>query len=215
MGKIGFLKEWRKTKGRFIRPKFRLFIGRWSREPNLPVWRHGNIINLGNYKERDNEWNYSILVSSRWTEEGRKKHPFLSKFFKPTYMLPNWLSFYFFNRDIGWKTREEEYDFRYENPAHITLVIFNMSISITAYIPQANEDDWTCEDDYWESLLTYNYFNGDLKKTNDVMKWWGTPGEEDFRFCFQPRFLTDEEERSNLVIIQAKVYNKLLKERNI
>ena len=208
-----FLKLWKETGRKFVKPKFRWYIGRWSREPNLPIWRHGNIIRFAKYEEREDAWNGFTFYGSKWNELGRKNHPFLSKFLKPYYVLPDWLSFYFFNQDIGWKTREEEDDFRYENPAHITLVIFNMSISVTAYIPQADKDDWTCEDDYWESLLTYNYYKGDLEKTNDATGWW-IDDDDKIKFCFQPRFLADEKEREELIAIQERELNKLLNERN-
>jgi hypothetical protein len=200
-----FLSEWKKTNGKFVKPKFRWFIGRWSREPNLPVWRHGNIIRFGKYTEKEETWVGQKLVDSKWTEEGKRNHPFISKFLKPTYMLPYWMSFYFFNSDIRWKTREYEDDFRYESPAHITLVIFSICISVTAYIPPDDENDITCEDDYWESLLTYNHYEGDLVKTNEVMRWWGIPGQAGFKMCFRPRFLTDKDEKNMLEEIQKEV----------
>lgn len=215
MKRYKFLYEWKEVRKKFIRPKFHWFIGKWRSEPNLPVWRRGNVINFGKYNERKNEWDYARLVSSKWTESGKKNHPIISKFLKPTYVLPYWMSCYFFNQDIIWKTREQDYDFRYEHPAHITFVIFSLCVSITAYISPLNADDWTCQDDYWESLLTYKYYNGDLKKTNTMMGWWGTPGTDSFKFRFQPRFLKNEEDRDALVIIQEKVYNKLLREKNI
>jgi hypothetical protein len=204
-----FLYVWKQCHGAFIRPKLRWYFGSWRKEGNLPVWRRGNTIHFGKYDERNDTYDYAKLVSSEWTEEGKKNHPFLSKFLKPTYQLPYWLSFYFFNSDIMWKTKWTEDDFRYEFPAHITLVFFGLCISVTAYIPKVDENDWTCQDDYWESLLTYNYFNGDLKKTNDVMGWWNKPDDENFRFRFQPRFLTSQVDRDDLIDLQEHTLNSL------
>lgn len=207
-----FLSEWKKANGKFIKPKLHWYFGLWRNEGNLPVWRRGNTIHFGEYKERNDTYDYAKLVSSEWTEEGKKNHPILSKLVKPTYVLPNWLSFYFFNTDIMYKTKWSEDDFRYEFPAHITLVIFGFAISVTAYIPRQNENDWTCQDDYWESLLTFNYYDGDIKKTNEVMGWWFKPGDDNFRFRFQPRFLTSAVDRDVLVDLQAKQLEKIKKE---
>ena len=199
-----FLYTWKQCYGAFIRPKLKWYFGPWWKEGNLPVWRRGNTIHFGKYKERNNTYDYAKLVSSEWTEEGKKNHPILSKLVKPTYELPYWLSFYFFNSDIMYKTKWSEDDYRYEYPAHITLVIFGFAISVTAYIPKANDDDWTCQDDYWESLLTFNHYGGDIKKTNEVMGWWNKPGDKNFRFRFQPRFLTNVFDRYNLMAIQNR-----------
>ena len=213
-----FLSEWKKTNGKFIKPKFYWYFGSWYREGNLPVWRRGNTIHFGkNYydenkkyvKEYERIYDYAKLVKSEWTEEGKKNHPFLSKFLKPVYELPYWLSFYFFNSDIMYKTKWSEDDYRYEYPAHITLVFFGLALSVTAYIPKQDENDWTCNDDYWESLLTYNHYNGDLKKVNDVMGCWNKPGDENFRFRFQPRFLTSADEQRDLIDIQKEKLDRM------
>ena len=204
-----FLSEWKKTNGKFIKPKLHWYFGSWYREGNLPVWRRGNTIYFGKnhydknktyVKEYETTYDYAKLVKSEWTEEGKKNHPFLSRFLKPVYELPYWLSFYFFNSDIMYKTKWEDDDYRYEYPAHITLVIFGFAISITAYIPKQNEN------------LTYNHYNGDLKTVNDVMGCWNKPGDKNFRFRFQPRFLTSAVDRDVLVDLQAKQLEKIKKE---
>lgn len=204
-----FLTEWKKTNGKFIKPKLHWYFGSWYKEGNLPVWRRGNTIHFGKYSERKDEYSYAKLVSSEWTEEGKKNHPILSRLFRPTYQLPNWMSFYFFNSDIMYKTKWEDDDYRYEYPAHITLVIFGLCISVTAYIPKQEDNDWTCNDDYWESLLTYNHYNGDLKKVNDVMGYWNKPDDSNFRFRFQPRFLTNTDEQNDLIELQAEMLDKI------
>lgn len=211
MKEFRFLYVWKQCHGAFIRPKLKWYFGSWRKEGNLPVWRRGNTIHFGKYKERNNTYDYARLVSSEWTEEGKKNHPILSKLVKPTYELPYWLSFYFFNSDIMWKIKWSRDDFRYEYPAHITLVIFGLALSVTAYIPKANEDDWTAQDDYWESLLTFNHYGGDIKKTNEVMGWWNKPDDKNFRFRFQPRFLKSTVDQDDLIALQAEMLDGIRK----
>lgn len=204
-----FLYEWKQTHGAFVKPKLKWYFGPWWKEGNLPVWRRGNTIHFGKYSERKDNYNFAKLETSEWTEEGKKNHPILSKLVRPSYELPRWLSFYFFNSDIVYKTKWSEDDFRYEFPAHITLVIFGFAISITAYIPKSEENDFTSNDDYWESLLTYNYFKGDIKKTNEVMGYWNSPKDNNFRFRFQPRFLSNTIDRDDLIALQAEELPKI------
>lgn len=204
-----FLYEWKQTHGAFVKPKLKWYFGPWWREGNLPVWRRGNTIHFGKYSERTNNYNFAKLETSEWNELGKKNHPILSKLVKPSYELPRWLSFYFFNSDIVYKTKWSEDDFRYEFPAHITLVIFGFAISVTAYISKSEENDFTSNDDYWESLLTYNYFKGDIKKTNEVMGYWNSPKDNNFRFRFQPRFLSNTIDRDDLIALQAEELPKI------
>ena len=205
-----FLYEWKRTRGAFKRPRLRWYFGPWSREGNMPFWRTGNTIHFCKKEYRNDKYSAIRLESSEWTEEGKKRHPILSRLVKPTYELPLWLSFYFFNHDIYWKTREREEDFRYEWPAHITLVFFGLALSVTAYIPMENDRDWSVEDDYWESLLTYNYFNGDLKKTNDEMGgWYLSPGKT--VPSFRTSFLTNQVDRDDLWALQREELEKMNK----
>lgn len=216
-----FLYVWKQCHGAFIKPKLKWYFGPWWKEGNLPVWRRGNTIHFGKnhyvgkgddktyVKEYETTYDFAKLVKPEWTPEGKKNHPILSRFLKPVYELPYWLSFYLFNSDIMYKTKWRNDDYRYEYPAHITLVIFGFAISVTAYIPKTDEKDWTCQDDYWESLLTFNHYGGDLKKTNEVMGWWNKPGDKNFRFRFQPRFLTSTVDRDDLVALQAEQFERL------
>jgi len=126
-------------------------------------------------------------------------------------MLPIWLSFYLFNSDIHWKTKWYDDDFNYEFPSHFTIVFFGLAFSITAYIPKKDEDDWLCNDQYWESMLAYEYYNGDLKKTNDCCGWYDKPGEDTFRFKFDPRFLRNEDDRNELIAIQNEQLPEIIK----
>ena len=219
-----FIDTWKKSKDTFIKPKFRWYFGTWRKESNLPVWRRGPIIYLGRnryvykgnngvnrleadeyhcyIKEYEEHWNWAKLESCEWTEEGKKRHPIISKLFKPAYELPIWLAFHWYNDDIMYKTKWDEDDFRYEFPSHFTIVFFFFFLSITAYVPKENEDDWLCDDEYWESILTYQYYKGDLEKTNGACGWYNRPGEKGFRFKFNPRFLKNKEDRDKLKAIQ-------------
>ena len=84
-----FLYEWKQTHRAFVRPKFKWYFGPWWKESNLPVWRKGNIIHFGKYSERKDNYNFSKLETSEWTEEGKKNHPILSKLVKPSYEIGN------------------------------------------------------------------------------------------------------------------------------
>ena len=209
--KHNFLDTWKKSKDVFIKPKFKWFIGLWKKEGNLPVWRRGPQIRWGRYGEIKEEWNWARLESAEWNEFGKKNHPILSKIIKkPVWQLPIWLAFHWYNDDIMYKTKWSEDDFRYECPAHITIVFFGFAISVTAYIPREGEDDWLCQDQYWEAMLTYQYYNGDLKKTNDACGWYNRPGQEGFRFKFEPRFLKNIVDRDELISLQEKLIPEII-----
>ena len=201
MKTLDFLKEWRSVRQVFVRPKFQWYFGTWMKEPNLPVWRRGPQIHIGKRHEVNEKWNYGKLENSEWNEIGKKNHPIISKIFKhPTIQLPIWLSFYIFDSDIVYKTKWTDDDFRYEYPAHVTIVFFGLALSVSAYIPQENENDWTCNDDYWEALLTFKYCNGDIEKTNDILGMWKNSTGLSFRL--QPRFLKNAKDRDKLISIQ-------------
>lgn len=198
-----FLDEWKALRKVFIRPKLHWFFGSWYKEPNLPVWRRGPQIRWGKPQEINETWSYAKITNSEWNELGKKNHPILSKIIKrPTWQLPIWLAFHWYNDDIMYKTKWSEDDFRYEFPAHFTIVFFGLAISVTAYIPQENNKDWTCNDDYWEALLSYKYYGGDLKKVNESMGWYNSVGDPNFRFRFNPRFLKNIVDRDDLESIQ-------------
>lgn len=215
-----FLKIYRRVKNLFVAPKLKWYFGTWKNEPNLPVWRHGPQIRLAKYHQMYIP-NSSIFYPDGVTENGDKKYGVsyhklpvkpctyvwtrnirkkLKKWhlswIPPIIQLPIWMSFYFFDSDIIWKPKWDEY--RYEYPAHITLVFFGLAISVTAYIPEDNKNTFTTEEDYWESLLTYN---GNLKDTNDQMGWWKSNTEKYFRF--NPNFLK-EPYKSELIRIQKE-----------
>lgn len=201
--KNNFLDTWKSVKDVFIKPNLRFYFGPWKKEGNLPVWRRGPQIRFGKYGEIDEEWNWAKLESAKWNALGKRNHPILSKIIKtPVWQLPIWLAFHWYNDDIMYKTKWEEDDFRYEFPAHFTIVFFGLAFSITAYLKPEDKDDWLIQDQYWESILTYKYYNGDLEKTNGACGWYNRPGEKGFRFKFEPRFLKRQEDREKLQAIQ-------------
>ena len=206
-----FLDVYKRNKDVFIRPKFRWFFGKWRSEPNLPVWRRGPQIRWGKYGEIDEEWNWAKLESAEWSVLGKQNHPILSKIIKkPVWQLPIWLAFHWYNRDVYCGTKWEDDDFRFEFPPHITFVFFGLAISVTAYLPQEDKDDWLINDQYWESMFAYEYCKGDLKATNDSCGWYNRPGKEGFRFKFEPRFLKKEEDRIALKQIQDEALPQIV-----
>ena len=206
-----FIDTWKSVKDIFIKPKFRWFFGPWKKEGNLPVWRRGPQIRFGKYSEIDERWNWAKLESAEWNELGKRNHPILSKIIKkPVWQLPIWLAFHWYNDDIMYKTKWTEDDFRYEYPSHFTIVFFGLAFSITAYLKPKDKEDWLVQDQYWESILTYKYYNGDLEKTNDACGWYNRPGEKGFRFKFEPRFLKKQEDREKLQAIQDKLIPEIV-----
>ena len=207
-----FLYEYSKCKKHFVRPKFKWFIGKWRNEPNLPVWRRGPQLKLGKYSDYETEYDYARLVNCWWTDSGKQRHPILSKLFKPVYQLPIWLAFHWWNSDIVYKTKWTESDFRYEFPAHLELVFFGLAISVTAYFPKLQDDDWGINDDYWESLLTYNYFDGDLKAANDALgySWTTKDGKNIYKFPFHLEFLKKKSDQKILKEIQEETMKEIL-----
>ena len=213
-----FLKIYRRLKDVFVKPKLKWYFGTWRNEHNLPVWRKGLSIRLGKYSDMyipDNFTHYLSGVSERgykkysisehklpvkpytyvWKRRIRKKlKKWHLSWIPPIIQFPIWTSFYFFDNDITWKTKYDDY--RYEYPAHITLVFFGLAISVTAYIPEINGS--TTDMDYWESLLEYN---GDLKETNDKMGCWHCLDDDSRIRRFNPDFLK-EPYRSELIKIQ-------------
>lgn len=209
--KHNFLDTWKSVKDIFIKPNLRFYFGSWKKEGNLPVWRRGPQIRFGKYGEIDEKWNWAKLESAEWNELGKKNHPILSKIIKkPVWQLPIWLAFHWYNDDIMYKTKWAEDDFRYEYPSHFTVVFFGLAFSITAYLKPKDKEDWLIQDQYWESILTYKYYNRDLEKTNDACGWYNRPGEKGFRFKFEPRFLKKKEDREKLQAIQDKLIPEIV-----
>ncbi len=209
--KENFLDLYKSVKHAFIKPRLRFYLGTWRREGNLPVWRRGPQIRWGKYGEITETWNWARLESAEWNVLGKKNHPILSKIIKkPVWQLPIWLSFHWYNDDLMYKTKWSEDDYRYEFPPHFTIVFFGLAFSITAYAPRIETDrKWVCDDDYWETILTYKHFKGDLKATNDALGYYNSIKGGDFQFKFNYRYLKNIVDRDDLIAIQAEEYEKI------
>lgn len=199
-----FLSLYKQYKNIFAKPKIKLFIGKWKNEHNLPVWRKGNTIHLAKYNERINSYDYAKLISSQWTPIGKKNHPVISKFLKPTYVLPIWLSLYLFDNDVSYKTKYYDDDFNYEFPPHITLVLFGFAFSLTAYPPHNIDPD-----DYWTSILSYQYHNGNLSQINKSMGYYTDVNGNFLRFAFNPLSLKNKSQQLQLINIQNNNYETI------
>ena len=59
---IKLYKTWKKVKDTFVKPKLKVYFGKWNNDPNLHVWRDGPSIWLFNGKHwcRDNREAYSV-----------------------------------------------------------------------------------------------------------------------------------------------------------
>lgn len=160
-------REYIQCKDVFKEPRMMCYIGSWKKNPLLPVWRCGRDVFLVNWKYRKWVDNGNILYD--WTDDIKKKFPLITKLIKPHYRLPYYLSCYWFNQPLGWKTKWDEY--RYEWPASMTLVLFGFSISIWL-VPPINEKTGLphVDYDYWESILNYI----DCKDINEVKKRMGS-----------------------------------------
>ena len=180
-------------------------------DPGLPVWRHGNTFNIFkkhqtyDYNKREYVWNQDF--------ENKLEKIHLS-WLKPSYELPNCLSFYFFKWDMCWKWKYDEV--RYEFPPQITLVLFNVSISLYWRAPKT-EDGKIDDLMYWESILNYTHkYKETLRGKNvdelsqilglsDYCGYWSSFNKEtdtyDYIWTLQPTYLRDKE------------YAKILKER--
>lgn len=122
----------------------------WKTNPCLPIWRRGNTIRLF---KRQQVYDYQKAGGYVWSSDFEKtlKKLHLS-WLKPSYELPIWLSFYFFNWDICWKWKYD--DVRYEFPPQLTIVLFNVSLSLYWKQPKSKLG---YDEMYWESILNYNY----------------------------------------------------------
>ena len=199
-----FLRTYRQIKDMIIKPRLVWYFGKWTNYGNLPVWRRGNIIRLTKtYEYYKDEWNYAALVNSEWTDAGKKAHPIISRIFKPAYMLPIWLSFYFFDCDIYYKTKYDDDNYCYEYPSFLSIVFFGLCIAVTAVPPFSNKvlkDVFYITDDYWETILTLLHYDKDIVMTNNIMGHWSNG---DWRF--RPEFLKHEKDRELLKSHQYRI----------
>ena len=153
---------YKKVKDVFIKPKLKFFFGLWRKDPCLSVYRSGPTI-----------WVFSKhQTCGRWHKDFKEKHPFFTKYFKPRYVLPVWMTFEIFNWDITWKTKYGDY--RFEFPGQFTIVFFGLSFSIWNVNPTGNDHK---DEDYWEAILWYINSKKEtpiekLKESNSKLGRW-------------------------------------------
>ena len=194
-GSISLVKfiAWNPNKGKAYYPKNsqHVFEGYADGFGDVPVKKYG----LSIHKLPGKLTPYTPV----WHRDIRKKlRKWHLSWISPIIRFPIWTAFRFMDNDIMWKTKYGDY--RYEFPAHITLVIFGLAISVTAHIPENREDD------YWESLLTYLELK-DLKETNKTLGSWHSFDTDNTYFAFNPNFLK-EPYKSELIKIQNEVQNQ-------
>lgn len=203
-----FLKEYRKVKDVFVKPKIKFYFTRNKHKPW--IWLTNKFGWNSKYKcyyPKD-----EVLVFDGFAEEFRgipvkkyssSKHklpkgvsiyePVWNRnirkkwwsFIPPVIKLPSWMNFKFTNRDIIWKTKWDDY--RYEFPAIISLTLFGFEFGIMS------SDD----DDYWESLLTWDTCK-DVKELDGIMGKWHLLNSDTYENRVKPEFFK-EPYRTNLI----------------
>lgn len=229
-----FLSVYRRVKDVFVPPKLKWYFGPFYRSgPRIYLskkrgWnsKFGKYYTPNNRVQvfegySDHEWNGKKIkrygfsthklpgklteYSFVWNREIRKKlRKWHLSWIPPVIELPRWLNFGFYDSDIQWKTKWSEDDYRYEFPAHITLVIFGFAIRVIAEPPKVNNEK-TLEDDYWETILTYkrNMFIEDLNKK---MGYW-TSGNGRKHWVVDPKFFKNKNIQEQLIKIQNEKEN--------
>lgn len=195
--------EYIPLKNIFNPPKMHFFVCPWRKNHLLPVWRR-NLLHLSHkYKA---EYDVARLVKSEWNDDVKKRHPFLTKIFKPVYNLPLWLHFGIFSSSLGWKTKYSEYRFEWNPFWYINIFGISFGIILTAPNLKENSKYLSYNDDYWEALLTchniintntyWTFFQGEypannwdelkniLKILNDKMSIW-TSYKDNTKFTYQ------------------------------
>ena len=187
--------SWVPNEGKAYYPKNSIYVFEgYSGEYNgKPIKKYG----LSTHKLPGKLNQYTPVWNRNIRKKLRKWH---LSWIPPMITLPLWTAFRFDDSDIMWKTKYD--DFRYEFPAHITLVIFGLAISVTA-VPSIG--DYTSYDDYWESILNYRYYKS-LKKTHEIMGVWNHIGTDKKTIRFNPDFLK-EPYKTELKKIQNEIQN--------
>ena len=73
-------------------------------------------------------------------------------------------------------------------------------------MPKQNKEDFTTNDDYWTSMLTYQFYNGDLETTNNTLGYYTDINNNGIkRFVFNPYFLKDKNKQIELTKLQNKI----------
>lgn len=129
-----------------------------------------------------------------WNRKIRKKlKKWHLSWLPPIIKLPIWMKFHIVNLDLGWKTKWDDY--RYEFPPQFTIIAFGLSLSFTLHSPIQN--DFACDDHYWESILNYIYGNksGTLKEAIEHTGIWNFCGDDKKDISFfavRPGYITPQ-----------------------
>ena len=203
-----FLKEYRKVKDVFVKPKIKFYFTRNKHKPWIwltnkfgwtPKYKcyypKDEVLVFDGYAEEFRGIPVKKYSSSKhklpkgvsiyepvWNRNIRKKW---WSFIPPVIKLPSWMNFKFTNRDIIWKTKWDDY--RYEFPAIISLTLFGFEFGIMS------SDD----DDYWESLLTWDTCK-DVKELDGIMGKWHLLNSDTYENRVKPEFFK-EPYRTNLI----------------
>lgn len=203
-----FLKEYRKVKDVFVKPKIRFYFTRNKHKPWIWLtkkfgWNSkykcyypkDEVLVFDGYAEEFRGIPVKKYSSSKhklpkgvsiyepvWNRNIRKKW---WSFIPPVIKLPSWMNFKFTDRDIIWKTKWDEY--RYEFPAILSITLFGFEFGITSFD----------NDDYWESLLTwYNCKN--VEELDGIMGKWHLLNSDTYENRVKPEFFK-EPYRTNLI----------------
>lgn len=107
----------------------------------------------------------------------------------PIVQLPYWMSFHIFNWELCWKTKWD--DFRFEFPPQFTIVAFGLSLTFTVHCPVNNE--YSCDDHYWEAMLDFIYSKSHTLKeaieTSGIWRKWDKDGKEVDYFAVRPEYI--------------------------
>lgn len=131
--------------------------------PCLPVWRRGNTFRI---LKKYNHYVYNTNnVGYAWNDDFKPKlEKYHLSWLKPQYELPIWMCIYFFNNDVFWKRKYD--DIAYEFPPQLTIVLFNISLSLHWHSP-IDDGDCLNDDNYWTTLLSYSHDTDNKKPVID------------------------------------------------
>lgn len=216
---FNLFKTYNKVKDVFVRPKIKFRIGLWKKMCGLPMWRRGKIIriakphqyhipkdfvyikqyNAGDTMKDGTIINYNRYVRIKhklpngvkgcvWNHNIRKKLRRCGlDWIKPYYVLPHWLAFHIFDLDVISKWKEDE--IVYEFSPQFTIVFFGIAFHVTLQVPL--EDEYDCEEHYWDSLLCFLYQKECNQNITDTLnfcgKWNSYKADEEDMTYFQLR----------------------------
>lgn len=184
---IELFKTYNKAKNVFVRPKLKVYFGKWFNTPGLPVWRQGPIICLGNDRNsyKVNNFLYVQTGTKIWKDNSGKEHT-SNVYDISRHKLPGglWPGDRVWNREIRKKLKKWHLGWIKPNiqlPIWLSFHIFNWDVfykwkydeiryefppqftivffglALTIMAVPEPEDDDDCPDHYWESLLSYLY----------------------------------------------------------